>query len=172
MSQTLTQCGSQIWEFTHSDIPFAASPRQICVSMAGGACILLPSLLFLLAYRTQRTVAVTYAKLANCSSECSSDLHVCASCEDFVDACPEGWSPNGPPTLELDPATCYQTGCTSGGCPEGEIEDPGHSPGVICFNPSLNECQTGFCRKETCCRSRPKYTCCQQLPCTALWAGA
>ena len=159
-------------EFTHSDIPSAASSRHICVSMAGGACILLPSLLFLLAYRTQRTVAVTYAKLANCSSECSSDLHVCASCEDFVDACPEGWSPNGPPTLELDPATCYQTGCTSGGCPEGEIEDPGHSPGVICFNPSLNECQTGFCRKETCCRSRPKYTCCQQLPCTALWAGA
>ena len=94
--------------------------------------------------------SVVYSPLSNCTDTCSIDLHQCTSCADYLDACPEGLTSSIPPALNLDPTTCYQTECSSGGCPEGEVEEPAHTPGELCFTSDLDKCHTGVCRLGPC----------------------
>ncbi|GAX76826.1 hypothetical protein CEUSTIGMA_g4272.t1 [Chlamydomonas eustigma] len=121
-------------------------------------------------------LSMSYQKLSNCTDECSVLGHTCTSCNEVVvrynesRICENDSIPNGIPEITLDSGTCYQTGCTTGGCPVGEVEDPAHSPGEICFNPDITKCYSGFCRKETCCHDKATYTCCKLLPCTIIWS--
>lgn len=94
------------------------------------------------------TKAVVYSPLSNCTSACSQADHQCNSCAEFADACPEDLVSSSPPALDLDPTTCYQTDCSSGGCPDGEEEDPEHSPGEICFSADLGKCHSMVCRYD------------------------
>ena len=91
--------------------------------------------------------AVEYTPLANCSTACTEDRHQCTACIDSFYSCPTGLSPGDrDPTQELDESTCYQTDCTSGGCPAPLVEDPAHTPGEICFNYDIRQCHSGVCR--------------------------
>jgi len=103
-------------------------------------------IILLLAARLAKSVI--YSPLNNCTDACSPDLHHCRSCAYFLDACPEDLTSSTPPVLDLDPTTCYQTECSTGGCPEGEVEEPAHTPGDLCFTSDLEKCHTGVCRSD------------------------
>ena len=57
---------------------------------------------------------------------------------------------------------CPASRLCAGGCPP---ERPVEVQSEPCLNLHLDECRTGVCMRETCCRQHAINRCCRELPC-------